>query len=426
MPPDARRNAGLTCVFSVPPIPPPVDQMPKPNANPEAAPPPPDDAAPETGDATQAVGNEDALADAMGPMDEGSAAGAPEANGASDEPRAILCPYCGYTQPQRGKTNRCDVCGGLFEPLSRRATQIAMGPWFIRDQRNPFRPGCSFDVIKKLVEAGKIGPTTVVRGPTTRQFWSIARNVPGLCHLLGFCHACRQQIEPGLKQCPLCEAEFREPHHRNELGLMYPNHQSAEAAQRALDRELSLLAGKDMVGIDENGEPVDHHPEPPPPEEKRKDVQIDEGDDAPQDLLADAIGLPQPVVAAPAENGAPAAAGYAPALQPPPGAMPQPGYAAPTGQPPQPGQPTAPAAFGQSASIFTPTSGAGAMAGAGGPEQAWHAHNPAVAAGYPPTTPAAPSGPAVGKPWVVIALIAFNVLVALAILIVFLIRTSPA
>src|SRR5690348_425633 len=104
-----------------------------------------------------------------------------------DPSKLVLCPYCGHAQPA---ADRCEECRGLFEPLSRRATQISMGPWFIRDKANPFRPGCSYEVLRKQIAAGKIKPTTVLRGPTTRQFWSVARNVPGVAHLLGYCHRC--------------------------------------------------------------------------------------------------------------------------------------------------------------------------------------------------------------------------------------------
>ena len=149
-------------------------------------------------------------------------------------PKLILCPYCGHTQTPRDK---CVNCNGLFEPLSRRATQIAMGPWTVRDKAQPFRPGCSYEVLKKMIAAGKIGPTTIIRGPTTRQFWSIARNVPGVAHLLGYCHGCGKHVpKEGINACPHCGVPFKAVRQRNELGLQFPHRRAAEAAQRTLNR----------------------------------------------------------------------------------------------------------------------------------------------------------------------------------------------
>jgi hypothetical protein len=152
------------------------------------------------------------------------------------EGKLILCPYCGHTQPAG---DRCAECRGLFEPLSRHATQIAMGPWFIRDKAQPFRPGCSYEVLVKQVEAGRIKPTTVLRGPTTRQFWSVARNVPGVAHLLGYCYRCGAKVKPDAMSCRECFEQFHEPRERNELGLMYPTAEDARVAQRALEREIA-------------------------------------------------------------------------------------------------------------------------------------------------------------------------------------------
>lgn len=154
--------------------------------------------------------------------------------------RVVLCPYCGFAQQQADK---CRDCGGLFEPLSRRATQVSMGPWYVRDRNRPFRPGCSFEVIKKQVQAGKIKPTTIIRGPSTHQFWSVARHVPGLSHLLGYCYKCDAKVKPTDARCPTCLAPFREPWERNELGLLYPSAGEAAAAQRQIDREIAAMTG---------------------------------------------------------------------------------------------------------------------------------------------------------------------------------------
>ena len=149
--------------------------------------------------------------------------------------KLILCPYCGHAQ-YGGE--RCQACSGLFEPLSRRATQLAMGPWQIRDKNHPFRPGCCYDVLKNMAKAGKIKSTTVMRGPTTRQFWSVARNVPGVAHLVGYCHECGNHVSPSDAKCGDCHAIFNEPRDRDAMGLTYKTDEEAELGQTMLDAEI--------------------------------------------------------------------------------------------------------------------------------------------------------------------------------------------
>ena len=132
-------------------------------------------------------------------------------------PRAILCPYCG--QVSRNHT-RCTSCGGQFDHLSRQATQNAMGPWQVRDTEHPFRPGCSFETIRAMVARGKIRPSTVLRGPTTRQFWTPAKRTPSVANLLGRCHNCAVAVRPTSLSCPSCGAGFDPEPDRQYLGLM--------------------------------------------------------------------------------------------------------------------------------------------------------------------------------------------------------------
>ncbi len=127
------------------------------------------------------------------------------------------CPYCGHIQ--RGAAAQCDSCGGLFEPLSRQATQNAMGAWFIRDDEQPHRPGCSYETLRKLVLRGKVTEETVLRGPTTRQFWSYAKDTPGVAHLMGQCHNCHEKADPDEYMCKSCGAVFVTPSDRQHLGL---------------------------------------------------------------------------------------------------------------------------------------------------------------------------------------------------------------
>ncbi len=130
--------------------------------------------------------------------------------------KILICPYCGAGQPA---SVRCRGCGGLFEPLSRQATLNAMGPWFIREPDRPFQPGCSYETLVRMVDRGRITKTTIVRGPTTRQLWTIARRVSGVAHLLGYCHACDASVDPGDHACHACGAAFGAYLDRNYLGL---------------------------------------------------------------------------------------------------------------------------------------------------------------------------------------------------------------
>ncbi len=156
-----------------------------------------------------------------------------EAGPAVAAERVILCPYCGTSSS--GK--RCAACGGLFEPLSMQATQNEMGPWFIRDAVNPFRPGCSHQTLRRLAERGKIGPETVMRGPTTRQFWSLARNVRGVAHLLGECHNCHGPASADEYMCRNCGAVFEAPKDRQHFGAgpvrLIPGQAPPEVVARA-------------------------------------------------------------------------------------------------------------------------------------------------------------------------------------------------
>lgn len=128
----------------------------------------------------------------------------------------FICPYCGGPTPDQP---RCAQCSGLLDPLSRQATQNAMGPWFIRDESQPHRPGCSYETILALIARGKITLDSVLRGPTTAQFWYPAKRIPGIASKLGVCHACQSRVS-GESSCPACHTLFEVEGDRQTLGLM--------------------------------------------------------------------------------------------------------------------------------------------------------------------------------------------------------------
>ena len=128
----------------------------------------------------------------------------------------LICPYCGDKQPA---SERCRACGGLFEPLSRQATHNAMGPWFVRDSAKPFHPGCSYETLVRLIDRGQVTKYSIIRGPTTKQFWTVAKHVPGVAHLLAYCHNCDASVDHEDHGCHACGVSFGAFLDRNFLGL---------------------------------------------------------------------------------------------------------------------------------------------------------------------------------------------------------------
>lgn len=130
--------------------------------------------------------------------------------------KVVVCPYCGAAQTAG---RHCGLCKADFGPLARRATQNQMGPWSLRDEENPFRPGYSYESMVKLIDAGQVTRYSIVRGPTTNQLWTVARKTPGIAHLLGDCHHCNGKVEKGVTRCPGCRTVFGAWLDRNHLGL---------------------------------------------------------------------------------------------------------------------------------------------------------------------------------------------------------------
>lgn len=143
---------------------------------------------------------------------------APEQANDQDAPRpspppsaGVLCPYCGTSQPaaEVAASGVCKACRNRMDPMARIATHNAMGPWFVRDLSNPFAPGCSYETLGAMCVRGRVKLNSVVRGPTTQQFWRLAAHTPGVAVLLGQCHACAERVPSDAERCHSCDALLR-------------------------------------------------------------------------------------------------------------------------------------------------------------------------------------------------------------------------
>ena len=130
--------------------------------------------------------------------------------------RILICPICGDTQPE---TNVCRVCSTFLDPEGLLLAEGEIGPWWIRNEDLPFRPGKTYEYMVDLVKKGEIDLLTIMRSPTTRQLWKVARRVKGIAHLLGRCHKCRFHVEPSSIACDECNEPFLKYTDRNKLGL---------------------------------------------------------------------------------------------------------------------------------------------------------------------------------------------------------------
>ena len=164
------------------------------------------------------------------------------------QPRAVVCPYCGHVSTN---TTRCSRCSGRFDPLSRQATQNAMGPWSFIDPTVPNRAGCSYETLIGLIQRGTVRRDSIVRGPTTRQFWMLAARVPGVGHHFGACHNCLAPASADAYSCSACGAVFEVDRDRQHLGVgpVRPLAGQASPERIAAEYAESLLAPARSQGL---------------------------------------------------------------------------------------------------------------------------------------------------------------------------------
>ncbi len=126
-----------------------------------------------------------------------------------------VCPFCGAVA--ESGDGACARCTMENSPLTRQATRARLGPWYVLQSRNPSAPGMKYSVLLALVKKGQITPRSIVRGPTTNQFWRFAAKVRGVSREFGICWGCGQDIEPTTSVCPHCQRNQEPPAQPDQL-----------------------------------------------------------------------------------------------------------------------------------------------------------------------------------------------------------------
>jgi hypothetical protein len=121
-----------------------------------------------------------------------------------------VCPFCAAARPREG-VKPCPRCGLKDGPATRQSTAARLGPWYVYQDRNPAAPGMDLRTLAELIVAKKVGPEAVIRGPTTRQMWTRAKQTRGVSRLLGVCWRCGEEVGPRAERCESCNSRQSPP-----------------------------------------------------------------------------------------------------------------------------------------------------------------------------------------------------------------------
>jgi hypothetical protein len=119
-----------------------------------------------------------------------------------------VCPFCGSQRDS--DVGPCMHCSLEDTPTTRSATRSKLGPWYVLQSRNPSAPGMNFATLMILVQKGRVTARSVLRGPTTQQFWRHAAKVKGVSREFGLCWNCGGDVAKNARACSTCK-RLQEP-----------------------------------------------------------------------------------------------------------------------------------------------------------------------------------------------------------------------
>jgi hypothetical protein len=120
-----------------------------------------------------------------------------------------VCPFCGAQRET--DIGSCPNCSLEDSPTTRSATRSKLGPWYVLQSRNPSAPGMNFATLMVLVQKGRVTARSIVRGPTTGQFWRHAARVKGVSREFGLCWSCGGDVAKNARACAACKKHQEPP-----------------------------------------------------------------------------------------------------------------------------------------------------------------------------------------------------------------------
>jgi hypothetical protein len=133
-------------------------------------------------------------------------------------------------------------------PQTRRVTRGRIGPWYVLQSRNPAAPGMKFDVLIGFIRKGQVTARSIVRGPTTHQFWRYAAHVKGLSREFGLCYDCGAEIATESNLCPYC-GKLQEPPVNADMLLEGTNAASGRPTNGHPDATVSAVPSSEAAAI---------------------------------------------------------------------------------------------------------------------------------------------------------------------------------
>jgi len=124
----------------------------------------------------------------------------PQANAATAG--KFVCPFCGTICDRSDAP--CPRCLMENTPQTRQTTRARLGPWYVLQSRNLSAPGMKCATLLALIRKGQVTPRSIIRGPTTQQFWRSAARVKGISREFGLCYYCGAAVQPAAQSCSRC------------------------------------------------------------------------------------------------------------------------------------------------------------------------------------------------------------------------------